>query len=284
VADRIVITGAGGQLGSAVAREARLLGYRVSALTSQQWDITDAGAAREFVSAGDVVVNCAAFTAVDKAEAEPDRAHAVNAIGAGNVARCCAAVGARLIHVSTDYVFSGVFASSPRPYDLDDAPAPISVYGRTKLAGEQEVYAALPQAQVVRTSWVYTGSGSDFVAIMRKLAAGDGLVDVVDDQIGSPTYVDDLAGALLQMLARGITAPLLHAANGGAVSRYEQARAVFAGVGADPERVRPCGTDRHPRPAKRPDYSALSARQSAAAGLAPLRPWREALSTALASL
>ena len=116
---------------------------------------------------------------------------------------------------------------------------------------------------------------------MRRRAAGDGPVDVVADQIGSPTYVGDLAGALLQVADGGIREPLLHAANQGAVSRFEQAQAVFEEVGADPERVRPVGTDRHPRPAPRPAYSALSGRQSAAAGLTPLRPWRDALAAAM---
>ena len=123
--------------------------------------------------------------------------------------------------------------------------------------------------------------GTDFVATMRRMAAGDGPVDVVADQIGSPTYVGDLAGALLQVADGAIREPLLHAANEGAVSRFEQAQAVFEAVGADPQRVRPVGTDRHPRPAPRPAYSALSGRQSAAAGLTPLRPWRDALAAAM---
>jgi len=158
------------------------------------------------------------------------------------------------------------------------------VYGRSKRAGEVAVLAAMPEAVVVRTAWVYTGgTGKDFVAVMRRLAAGDGPIDVVDDQTGSPTYVADLAAALLQIADDRVPGPILHAANEGAVSRFEQARAVFEECGADPSRVRPVSSDHNPRPAPRPTYSALSSRQSVAAGMAPLRPWRPALVAALAA-
>ncbi len=255
------------------------------ALTSSQWDITDASAGQRCVSAGDIVVNCAAFTKVDAAEADPDRAYAVNVVGAGNVAQACARAGASLIHLSTDYVFSGIFDDgAPRPYDIDDDTAPLSVYGRTKLAGERAVLAALPHAHVVRTAWIYEGGdGSDFAAVMRRAALSGGTVEVVADQIGSPTYVADLCRALLEIADGAIREPVLHAANVGAASRFDQAQAVFAALGHDPERVRPVGSDRHPRPAPRPPYSALSPVKSAAAGLTPLRPWREALAEALAT-
>ena len=279
--NRIVITGAGGQVGRFLAAEAGRRGLDVLALTSAQWDITDADAAERIVAPGDVVVNCAAFTAVDAAESEPERAHAVNAVGPGNIARACAAAGARMIHISTDYVFSGSFDGAPRPYDVDDATGPLSVYGKSKLAGEHAVHEALPDATVVRTSWVYTGVGSDFVGVMRRLADGDGPVTVVVDQIGSPTYSGDLVEALLQIAERPASPPLLHVANEGAASRFEQARAVFEGVGADPERVQPAATEDVPRPAARPPYSALSGRSATAAGLAPLRPWRDALAVAI---
>ncbi|MDY6999449.1 MAG: dTDP-4-dehydrorhamnose reductase [Actinomycetota bacterium] len=284
---RIVISGAGGMVGRALAGQARARGRDVSALTSADWDITDATAAERFIAAGDVVVNCAAYTKVDAAEADPERAFAVNVTGAENVAHACARAGAELIHLSTDYVFSGDFSDvaggGPRPYDIDDATGPLSVYGRTKLRGEGAVLAAMPDAHVVRTSWIYQGgeAGSDFVAVMRRAAAGTDPVDAVADQVGSPTYVADLCGALLQIADGAIREPLLHAANAGAVSRFEQAQAVFAEVGADPARVRPVSSDKAPRPAPRPPYSALSATKSAQAGLAPLRSWRDALTEAL---
>ena len=281
MADRIVITGAGGQVGRYLSAEAGRKGLDALALTSAQWDITDAGAAERIIEPGDFVVNCAAYTAVDAAEADPERAHAVNAAGPGIVARACATAGARMIHISTDYVFSGAFDGAPRPYDVDDATGPLSVYGKTKLAGERAVHAALPDAHVVRTAWVYTGAGTDFVGTMRRLAAGGENVDMVVDQIGSPTYVADLVSALLEIAGRLTAPPLLHIANDGAASRFEQARAVFDGVGADPGRVRPMSSEDAPRPAARPPYSALSGRSATAAGLAPLRPWRDALADAI---
>jgi len=283
-----VITGAGGQLGGCLAALATDRGRDVLALTSSQWDITDPGAAERIIASGDVVVNCAAYTDVDGAESDEAGAYAVNAAGPEHVARACARAGARLIHVSTDYVFSGDFGDGePRPYEPGDEADPRGVYARSKLAGERAVLAALPEASqgiVVRTAWVYTGgTGKDFVAVIRRLAAGNGPVDVVDDQTGSPTYVADLAAALLQVADDRVPGPILHAANGGEVSRFGQARAVFEECGADPARVRPVSTARFPRPAPRPAYSALGGRQSTAAGLAPLRPWRDALVAALAA-
>lgn len=283
---RIVITGAGGLLGRTLAAAARADGRDVVALTSADCDITDLSAVERHIAADDVVVNCAAYTRVDDAERDEARARAVNETGAQNVAQACARVAARLIHISTDYVFSGDFGTEePRPYDIDDETGPRSVYGRTKLAGEFAVLAALPDAHVVRTSWIFSGGdGSDFVAAMRTRAGGEETVDVVADQIGTPTHVGDLTAALLQVASTdAIREPVLHAANGGSASRYEQARAVFELLGADPERVRPVGTDRHPRPAPRPAYSVLSAQKSTAAGLTPLRPWRDALAAALTS-
>ncbi|MGH3596376.1 MAG: sugar nucleotide-binding protein, partial [Mycobacterium sp.] len=177
--------------------------------------------------------------------------------------------------------------SAPHPYEPGDDTGPLSVYGRTKLAGELAVLAALPEAVVVRTAWVYTGgAGNDFVATMRRLASGDGTVEVVDDQTGSPTYVADLVTAVLQVVDGRVKRPvkgIVHAANEGAVTRFGQARAVFEGVGADPERVRPVSSARRQRPAPRPPYSALSGRRSEQAGLSPLRPWREALTQALSA-
>ena len=283
MSDRIVILGGGGLVGTVLAAQARLRDLDVLPLTSSQCDITDPAAPVRHISAGDVVVNCAAYTRVDDAEREPDRAHAVNATGAGNVARACAEAGARLIHVSTDYVFDGDFGGGdPRPYDVDDATAPLSVYGRSKLGGEQAVLDALPEAHVVRTAWIYEGGdGSDFVAVMRRKAAEGATVEVVADQAGSPTYVGDLVDALLEVVGGGVAGPVLHAANAGEASRFDQARAVYELVGADPELVHPVGTDKHPRPAPRPPYSALSSQRSTAAGLTPLRPWRDALAAAL---
>jgi dTDP-4-dehydrorhamnose reductase len=284
-----VITGAGGQVGGFLAGEAALRGYEVHALTRRDCDITDAAAALRHVRSGDLVVNCAALTNVDDAESDPVGAHAINAVGPANLADACARVGARLVHLSTDYVFSGDGADGvssgdgARPYEIGDRTGPLSVYGRSKLDGELAVHAVLPDAHVVRTSWVYTGGGgTDFVAVMRRLAGTDRVIDVVDDQTGSPTYAKDLVAALLQIAGGGIDAPVLHVTNAGTASRFEQARAVFEELGADPDRVRPVGTAAVPRPARRPVFSALSMAESVRAGLTPLRPWREALAEAVA--
>jgi len=286
---RIVITGAGGQLGGYLGSLAASQGRDVLALTSSQWNITDPASAEAIVGRGDIVINCAAYTDVDGAESDEAGAYAVNATGPEHIAQACARVGAGLIHVSTDYVFGGDLApdAEPRPYEPSDITAPQGVYARSKRAGEEAVLAALPEASqgiVVRTAWVYTGgTGKDFVAVMRRLAAGDGPINVVDDQTGSPTYVGDLAAALLQVVDDRVPGPILHAANEGAVSRFEQARAVFEECGADASRVQPVSTAEMPRPAPRPRYTALSGGQSAAAGLRPLRPWRPALVAALAA-
>jgi dTDP-4-dehydrorhamnose reductase len=282
-----VITGAGGQVGSFLTAEAARQRRDVLALTSSQWDITDPQLAGQVVQAGDVVINCAAFTNVDAAESNQARAYAINATGPEYIAQACARAGARLVHISTDYVFDGDFGDgAPRPYEPDDETGPLNLYGQTKLAGEQAVLAALPDAVVVRTAWVYTGgNGKDFVAAMRRLAAGDGSVEMVDDQTGTPTYVADLVSALLEVADGRVHAPegIVHAANAGEATRCAQARAVFEGVGADPERVLPVTSAHNPRPAARPKYSALSGRQSERAGLSPLRPWREALTAALSA-
>src|SRR5581483_2560632 len=185
-------------------------------------DITDPQVAEQIVRCGDVVINCAAYTDVDGAESDEQRAYAVNATSPGHIAQACARAGARMIQISTDYVFSG---RASRPYEIDDETGPLSAYGRTKLAGEEAVLRSAAEAVVVRTAWVYTGSGKDFVAVMGRLAAGDGVVEVVDDQTGSPTYVPDLVAALLQVADGNVHAPLVHAANGGEVSRFGQARA-----------------------------------------------------------
>lgn len=252
----------------------------MSALTHKEWDITDPAVAERFMAEGDLVVNCAAFTNVDAAEAEPDAAYAINATGAENVAHACARAGAQLVHVSTDYVFGG---QQHHPYEVGDETGPLGVYGRSKLAGELAVLAAMPDANVVRTSWVYTGgAGTDFVAVMRRLAATDRIIEVVDDQTGSPTYVKDLVAALLEAGEGRVREPILHAANDGAVSRFQQARAVFSELGADPERVRPVSAAQAARPAPRPVYSALSMAMSVRAGLTRLRPWHDALVEALA--
>ncbi len=276
----ILVTGAGGQLGGNLLRR-DVPGVSIRGLTSSDLDITDADAVLDAVRPGDVVLNCAAYTAVDAAETDEDAAAAVNATGPRILAEACARVGARLVHVSTDYVFPG---DASTPYEVDDATGPRTAYGRTKLAGERAVLAADPTAVVVRTAWVYTGTGSDFVATMLRLQRERDTVSVVDDQVGSPTFAGDLAAGLLELTMRPQVRGVLHATNAGRATWFELARAVFAGVGADPERVRPCTTADFPRPAPRPAYSVLSSAAWERAGLTPLRRWADALADALAAL
>ncbi|WP_067848676.1 dTDP-4-dehydrorhamnose reductase [Nocardia lijiangensis] len=273
-AARLVVTGASGQVGRELLRLApSARGYRRADL-----DITDADAVRAVIASGDVVLNCAAYTAVDKAESEPDAAFAGNETGPAVLAAACARAGARLIHLSTDYVFPG---TQRAPYDTDDPTGPATVYGRSKLAGERAVLDSAAHAHVVRTAWVYAGRDGDFVATMLRLERERETVDVVNDQIGSPTYAADLAAGLLELVARPDAPRLLHATNAGVASWFDLARAVFEEVDADPERVRPCDSTAFPRPARRPAYSVLSDRSWVTAGLAPLREWRIALRHAL---
>ncbi|WP_027500206.1 dTDP-4-dehydrorhamnose reductase [Rhodococcus sp. UNC363MFTsu5.1] len=279
---KIFVTGAGGQLGTQLLRRGTAAGLDVVGFGSRDLDITDGEAVDRVVEPGTVVINCAAYTAVDAAESDEQAAERVNVLGPRNLASATARVGARLIHVSTDYVFAG---DADRPYETDAATGPRTAYGRTKLDGERAVLAADPTALVVRTAWVYTGIGADFVATMRRLERERDTVDVVDDQIGSPTYAGDLADGLLQLAGSpAVPGGVLHATNSGQASWFDLARAVFAGVGADRERVHPCTSAQFVRPAPRPAYSVLSGASWVGAGLTPLRPWQEALTAALAQL
>lgn len=267
----ILVPGGRGQLGHDIAA----LSPDVRALSSSELDITDAAAVSAAVQGASAVINCAAYTAVDAAETDEDRAFEVNAVGPGLLAEACARHGVPLVHVSTDYVFPG---DASRPYEPSDATGPRSAYGRTKLAGEQRVLAA--GGWVVRTSWVYGALGNNFVRTMIKMESSRETLSVVDDQHGSPTWSPDLAAGLLELTRALPEQRLLHATNAGETTWYGLARAVFEELGADPDRVRPCTTTEFPRPAPRPAYSVLSGRSWLEAGLTPLQPWREALAEA----
>ncbi|WP_042939904.1 dTDP-4-dehydrorhamnose reductase [Rhodococcus sp. AW25M09] len=277
----IVVTGAHGQLGRRVVSLAaeRGDGTEVFAYSSADLDITDLDAVAAVVSAGVTVINCAAYTAVDAAETDEARALAVNADGPRNLARACGRVGARMIHVSTDYVFDG---TATEPYEVDAKTAPQSAYGRTKLAGELAVFEELPEAVVVRTAWVYDNTGKNFVTTMRRLEGERETISVVSDQIGSPTFALDLASGLLEIEADpAVIGRTLHLTNAGQASWFEFARAVFTHIGADAERVRPCSSADYVAAAPRPAYSVLSSAAWVDAGLSPARPWSDALTAAL---
>lgn len=275
--NRWLVTGAHGQLGSDLCR---VLGEQdrgaVVGLGRDALDVTDprAVAAALAEHRPDVVLNAAAWTDVDGAEASPEAAWAVNAVGPAHLARACAARGTVLVHVSTDYVFAG---NATTPYAEDAAPGPRSAYGRSKLAGEQAVAAAGGRAYVVRTAWVYGQTGRSFVKTMAQLERQRDTVSVVDDQCGSPTWARHLAGALVTLAGSGAAYGTYHVTNGGQTTWYGLARAVFEELGADPERVRPTTTAAFPRPAPRPSYSVLGAARWTAAGLPDLPHWRVAL-------
>ncbi|NUR85075.1 MAG: dTDP-4-dehydrorhamnose reductase [Nonomuraea sp.] len=263
--------GAGGMLGTDLTRAARARpGLDVVPLTRAALDVTDAGAVVATLRAHRpaVVVNCAAWTAVDDAETREKEAAELNATAVGLLAQTAAELGARLIQPSTDYVFPG---TARTPYGVDAPTGPLSAYGRTKLDGER---AALRHGHhVVRTAWLYGEAGRSFPRTMAHLEATRDTVDVVDDQLGQPTWTADLAEALLDLGCSGADPGVHHLTNTGQTSWYGLAREVFALLGADPDRVRPVGSAAFVRPAPRPSYSVLEPSR-------PLRGWREALHAA----
>lgn len=276
------MTGAGGQLGScAVARLREKPGHRVAGFGRSHLDVTDAAALRRALRSvpggrPDVVIHAAAMTHVDRCEQEPALAEAANAQAPGLLAEECRALGARLVHVSTDYVFDG---AGTRPYAEDDPTGPRSVYGRTKLEGERRVRATLPDALIVRTAWVF-GPGRNFVRTMLEAAhralhgQGPGL-RVVDDQRGSPTYADDLARALIALVEAGGTGTY-HVANAGIATWWELARAAIDEWGHPELPIARVRTEEFPRPAPRPAWSVLDCGRAERLGVR-MRPWREAL-------
>ncbi|MFF7313982.1 dTDP-4-dehydrorhamnose reductase [Streptomyces sp. NPDC008137] len=282
---RWLITGAGGMLGHDVVEELTRRGEDVVGLDRSALDITrpEAVAAAVRDHRPDLVVNCAAYTAVDDAETDEARALEINGDGPRFLARACAAHDARLIHLSTDYVFSGETGTGG-PYPENHPPAPRTAYGRTKLAGERAVLEELPGASaVVRTAWLYGVHGTNFVRTMIGLEARRDTLDVVDDQRGQPTWSADVAeriadlGPRLGPDAHGV----FHATASGEATWYELAREVFSLLGADPDRVRPTSSAAFPRPAPRPAYSALAHGRWQEIGLPPPREWRSALHEAL---
>ncbi len=289
-----LVTGMGGQLSTDFVDVARPLGQTVfcRGLTIDELDITDPFAVKDTVDewcrvvrsdSPDhrvVVINAAAYTAVDAAETDEETAYAVNATAPALLAQACAANGAQLIHVSTDYVFPGDRVGGP-PYDVDDEPAPTSAYGRTKLAGELAVRELLPDASwVVRTAWVYGVTGKNFVKTMARLEQERDTLTVVADQHGSPTWSRDLARALWALARENPPAGTFHCTGGGETTWHGFAQAIFEELGADPARVQSISTADYPVPAPRPAYSVLSPRAWEAAGLPAMPGWRESLTEA----
>lgn len=273
---KAIVTGADGQVGRALARTAPV-SWQVVTLDRAALDIGDPRQVERVVAAErpDVIINAAAYTSVDRAESEEALALRINGTAVGYLAAAASRHGARLVHISTDFVFDG---RQDRPYAPDAALGPLGAYGRTKLAGEQ---AAGSAALIVRTSWVYAAQGSNFVRTMLRLMAERDLVRVVSDQVGTPTYADGLAETLWELAAtdrRGI----LHWSDSGVASWYDfavaiQEEALAAGLLTTRVSVIPIATEDYPTPARRPDYSVLDkSATTAALGRAPSH-WRDNL-------
>jgi dTDP-4-dehydrorhamnose reductase len=273
---RIVVTGAGGMLGRDVVASAHAGGHEPLAFARSELDVTDADAVRESIANArpDVVVNCAAWTDVDGAEADEAGATAVNGHGAGYVAAAAGEVGAPVIYPSTDYVFDG---HKREPYLESDPVDPRSAYGRSKLAGERATAAATTAHHVVRTAWLFGLAGKNFVDTMLRLGRERDTVSVVDDQVGSPTFTGHLARALVA-LAGSTRYGLHHAAAAGECSWFEFARAIFDRARVDC-RVEPTTSAELSRPASRPAYSVLRSERGDAI---ELPPWRAGLDAYLA--
>ncbi len=281
---RLLVTGAGGMLAHDVMRTAELAGHEVLGTTRAELDIADPGSVEEALErvAPGAVINCAAWTDVDGAETHPEQAHAINAAGAGNLARAAAQAGVRLVHVSTDYAFDGTAPvdahGAPRAYLESDPTAPHTVYGQTKLAGEQFVLGASPRHTVARTSWLFGTAGSNFVATMLRFADERGEVRVVSDQTGSPTWAGHLAPALIGLLEREVSG-LVHLAGGGHVSWHDFAREIFRQAEVEC-RLGASTSAETDRPAPRPAWSALESERQ---DVLPLPPWQDGLAGYLAA-
>jgi dTDP-4-dehydrorhamnose reductase len=270
---KLLITGAAGMLGRAVVAQATARGHDVEARGRDALDITDPESVAATLTAvrPDAIVNCAAWTDVDGAETAEDDARAINATGAGNVARAAEEAGAFLVHVSTDYVFDG--ASKRGEAWLESDPvAPLGAYGRTKLEGERLIQAAGPDHAIVRTAWLFGPGGHNFVDTMRRLGAERDELQVVADQVGCPTFTRHLADALVTIAERR-SPGIHHVAGGGACSWFDLALATFEATGTR-VRVMPVTTEAFPRPAARPAWSVLGSERPDAIRLPD---WRDGL-------
>jgi len=280
-----LITGGSGQLGIAVSKELGECGILFTAWGSEDLDITQAPTVRDFVSqlSPKVIINCAAWTDVDGAESNEPQASRVNSDGAENIALAAKQCGARLIHVSTDYVFSGEGIS---PWQVGDRIDPQSAYGRTKAEGESRVLATyLENSSIVRTAWLYSPWGKNFAKTMTRLAAnGEGEVRVVNDQMGQPTSAVDLAKQLVELGLSSSPAGIYHGTNSGEATWFKFAQEIFSLAGEDVRRVVPVSSSEYPIPAKRPSYSVLSHDAWAKTSVKPMRDWRIALEEAMPTI
>ncbi len=278
---RWIVVGSNGMLGRDLTTMLSAQGHEVTGVDRDTVDITDAAACHEAVTGHDVVVNCAAYTAVDAAEGDEPAAFAVNAVGAGHLARAAHRARARMVQVSTDYVFRG---AEQVPYAEDAPVAPQSAYGRTKLAGEWAVRAECPDHLVVRTAWLYGAHGRSFPSTIARVARERGSVQVIDDQVGQPTWTVDLSDLILRLVAREAPAGTYHGTSGGLTSWFDFARAVVVSAGLDASVVQPTTTAAFGALAQRPAFSVLSHGSLTAAGVEPIGPWDERWALAAADV
>ena len=280
-----LITGGSGQLGIAVSQELDKHGIAFDSWSSKDLDITQSSRVTDAIEkmAPTVIINCAAWTDVDGAESHEADASRVNSDGPENLAAAAKQCNSKLIHVSTDYVFSG---ESQTPWQVADEINPQSAYGRTKAQGESRVVVAYPESSfVVRTAWLYSPWGKNFAKTMTKLAInGEGEVRVVNDQVGQPTSASDLAKQLVELGQSTSSAGVYHGTNSGQATWFEFAQEIFKLSGADVGRVVPVSSSEYPRPAKRPSYSVLSHDAWANTSVKPLRDWRIALADAMPAI
>lgn len=285
----ILVTGVAGQLGSEIRRfveSGEMEGHTFTFVDRAGLDLNDSTAVREYLNANaiDVIINCAAYTAVDNAETDAEGADSVNHLAVRALGEMAKRHGIRLIHVSTDYVFDG---RAFRPYTESDPVAPQGVYGATKLAGESALFELQPEGCVIiRTSWVYSSFGANFVKTMLRLGRERDTLGVIFDQVGTPTYARDLAGAILDIALKHPPrkeVEVFHYSNEGVCSWYDFAKAIFEISGIDVT-VNPIRTEQYPTPAKRPHYSVLDKSKIKAAFGITIPYWRDSLKNALTEL
>lgn len=273
---RYVVTGARGMLGADLVET--LSGRNVVALGHAELDVTQLDSSMAVIEEGDVIINCAAYTQVDEAETHESLAYAINGIGVKNLAIAARENGARLVSISTDYVFDGL---STTPFLESESRAPMSAYGRSKAAGEEFAVAEHPLGSyIVRTAWLYGKNGTNFAQTMLNLSAVKDSWNVVDDQRGQPTWSADLASQIVRLIDSDAPPGVYHGTNSGEATWFEFAQAVLSEAGLDPHRIAPTDSSNFVRPAPRPAYSVLGHGRWAAVGIPPMRPWRDALHAA----
>lgn len=272
---KVLVTGAKGQLGTDLMNELEKRGIESIGVDVQEMDITDREACMRVISESkaDAVIHCAAYTAVDAAEDNVDLCRKINGEGTRNVALACQATGAKLMYISTDYVFDG---QGTRPWEPDDSRSPLNVYGQTKYEGELAVEALVEKFFTVRIAWVFGVAGKNFIKTMLRLGKERGAVSVVDDQVGSPTYTYDLARLLVDMIQTDRYGRY-HATNEGFCSWYEFACEIFRQAGMDEVKVTPVSSDQFPVKAVRPANSRMSKAKLEENGFESLPTWQDAL-------